>query len=99
MSTRVTSRLWLVALFLAVTSMVVSGYVGYRYVGLVDCLRAASLADQRRTAAIADATDEERAADLALLRGEGSRDAAARAREHTDEVRRAYPAPPVKPCR
>lgn len=99
MSGRATSRLWLVAFVLAVSSMVISGYVGYRYMGLVDCLRAASLADQRRTAAIAAATDRERAADLALLRGEGTKQAAADARSNTDIVRAAYPAPDVKPCR
>lgn len=99
MSARTTSRLWLVAFVLAVTSMVASGYIGYRYMGLVDCLRAASLADQTRTAAIASATSEERAAELQLLRGNGSREAVAAAREHTDQVRAAHPAPPVKPCR
>lgn len=94
----------LVQIALAVTALVVSMYVGYRYVGLVDCLSHRDAADQTRTAAIAAATDAERAADLALLRGAGTpdaprlRDAATTAREHTDDVRRAHPAPRVEPC-
>lgn len=95
----------MVAFFLAVISMVVSGYVGYRYVRLVDCLAAQALADQRRTAAIALATDQERRADLDLLRGAGTpevvrlRAAAIAAREHTDLVRRENPPPVVTSCR
>lgn len=96
----------LVAILLAVVSIVVSLYVGYRYVGLVDCLRATAAADQRRTAAIAEATDAERAADLTLLAGTvpgGPNGAELRrvdiaAREHTDRVRAANPAPPAVPC-
>lgn len=105
MSARAVSRLWLVAFSLAVISFVVSGYIGYRYVGLVDCLAAQALADQKRTAAIAAATDQERRADLDLLRGAGTADvvqlrtAAIAAREHTDQVRRENPAPAVKSCR
>lgn len=102
MSARTTGHLWGVAFVLAVVSLAVSGYVGYRYVGLVDCLSGRDLADQRRTAAIAAATDQERRADLALIRGEGEpaklRADALAAREHTDEVRRTHPAPPVTAC-
>lgn len=94
------------ATFLAVISLVVSLYVGYRYVALVDCLRAGAVADQRRTAAIADATDAERAADLALLAGPtpGGPDGAElrrvdiAARQHTDAVRAANPPSVVVPC-
>lgn len=105
MSARSTSRLWVVAFSLAVVSMFVSGYVGYRYVRLVDCLAGQALSDQQRTAAIAAATDDERRADLDLLRGAGTPDvvqlraAAIAAREHTDQVRREHPAPSVKSCR
>lgn len=91
-----------VSQLLAVIALVVSLYVGYRYVGLVDCLQARDVADQRRTAAIAAATDVERAADLTLIRGGADpaalRAAAIAAREHTDDVRAANPAPPVVPC-
>ena len=70
--------------------------------GLVSCLSERDLADQRRTAAIARATDQERRADLALIKGQGDpaalRAAALAAREHTDEVRRTHPAPKVVPC-
>ena len=86
---------------LAVIALSVSVYVGYRYTALVDCLNAQDVADQRRTAAIARATDVERRADLALIRGPASgelRDAAISARENTDSVRREHPAPDVKPC-
>lgn len=105
MSARVTFRLQLVAFALAVVSFGVSGYVGYRYVGLVDCLAGQALADQKRTAAIAEATDAERRADLDLLRGAGTPDvvqlrvAAIAAREHTDQVRAEHPPPAVKSCR
>jgi hypothetical protein len=70
----------------------------------VDCLSERDAADQRRTAAIARATDAECAVDLALLRGAGTSDVAAlrvaatAARENTDAIRRAYPAPRVEPC-
>lgn len=89
-----------VVLSLAVVALLMSIYVGYRYVRLVDCLAARDAADQRRTAAVAAATDVERAADLALIRGGGqdARAAAIAARVHTDAVRAAHPAPPVHPC-
>lgn len=88
---------------IAVASLVVSMYVGYRYVGLVDCLRDSSLADKQRTAAISAATDAERAADLALIEGAGGqaerlRNASVAARKNTDRVRAANPAPEVRPC-
>ncbi len=91
----------MLSLTLAVASLVVSAYVGYRYVGLVDCLRERDTADQRRTAAIAAATDLERRADLDLIRLPATaelRAAAVAAREHTDAVRAANPAPEVRPC-
>lgn len=90
------------ALSLALVSLLISIYVGWRYTGLVDCLSAQDLADQRRTSAIASATDAERAADLALLRNpedERLRLADIAARENTDRVRSAYPAPAVESCR
>lgn len=91
---------------LAVVSIVVSLYVGWRYVGYVDCLRQSSAADQRRTSAIAAATDAERRADRLLLEGAAAggpsvaelRAADIAAREHTDRVRAANPAPPVTTC-
>lgn len=95
-----------VAVGLAIVSILVSLYVGYRYVGLVDCLRDRAAADQRRTAAIAAATDTERRADLALIQGPVAagpsahelREAAIAARRHTDSVRAANPAPVAVPC-
>lgn len=88
----------------AIVSLTLSLYVGYRYVGLIDCLRDRAVADGVRTKQIADATDVERRADLALLQGSGtpgdggpSREellaAAVAARQHTDRVRAANPAP------
>lgn len=93
----------ILALTLATVSLLVSLYVGYRYTGLVDCLSDQALTAQQRTSALAAATDAEREADLALLRG-GLDDPtlqqrAVTAREMTDRVRAAHPAPPVKPCR
>lgn len=91
------------ALSLAIISLGASMYIGWRQVELVDCLKAQSDEAQRRTSAIASATDLERTADLALIKGgpnleELRRDAIA-ARAYTDRVRAAHPAPPVKPCR
>lgn len=93
----------ILALSLAIVSLIVSLYVGYRYTGLVDCLRDQTLSAQQRTSALAAATDAEREADLALLKGgldliELQR-ASIAARQNTDKVRAAYPAPPVKPCK
>ena len=94
------------AQFLAVLSLLVSLYCGWRYVGYVDCLRDSSAADQRRTSAIAAATDAERRADLALVQGPREsaltaaelRAADIAARQHTDAVRAANPAPPPTAC-
>ncbi len=95
----------LLSFALAVAALSLSVYVGYRYVGLVDCLRHQNEADQRRTAAIAAATDDERYADLQLLsavepgqRAEW-RALAIKARQHTDRVRAANPAPALAPCK
>lgn len=95
----------LLSFTLAVVALCVSMYVGYRYVGLVDCLRERNADNQKRTAAIAAATDSERRADLALLRSspdarerERLRALAVAAREHTDDVRAAHPAPETEPC-
>lgn len=87
---------------LAVVSLAVSIYVGYRYVQLVNCLSDRDAADQRRTAVVAAATDVRDRADLQLLRGGPDPHALVRAavaaREHLDRVRAANPAPPVRPC-
>lgn len=90
----------LLALALAVISILVSVYVGFRYVGLVDCLKERDSESRERTAAIAQATDLERIADLKLLRAPSgeARQAAVTAREATDRVRSAYPAPDQHPC-
>lgn len=96
--TAVARALTLAASALAV---VVSGWYGYQYTELVDCLSAQNLSQAARTAAIAHATDLERAADLRLIEGGSAaalREAAAAARRHTDAVRAANPAPPVKSC-
>lgn len=86
---------------LAILSLVLSLVVGYQYVGLINCLQARAVADGERTKRIADATDVERRADLALLMGVKpggpSRAellaAAVQARQHTDAVRAQNPAP------
>lgn len=92
----------------AIMSLLLSLYVGYQYVGLIDCLRHDAVADGVRTRKIADATDIERRADLALLSGvpdtiqdpaarraagEALRRTAVEARRHTDRVRAENPAP------
>lgn len=85
---------------LAVLSLILSLYVGYRYVGLIDCLQTRDTQDQERTAAIARATDAER---VAQLRAVGDPTAANReawlvALRGTDKVRALHPAPDVVPC-
>lgn len=86
----------------AILSLSLSLYVGYRYVGLINCLRDRAVADGVRTKAISDATDLERRADLALLSAPGHPESRPRAellaeainaRQHTDRVRAANPAP------
>lgn len=92
----------LLAFVLAVTSLVMSFMIGSRYVALIDCLQDRDVADQRRSAAIAGATDAERSADLALIVGPPSaelRAAAVAARKRTDAVRAAYPPLPAVPCK
>lgn len=87
---------------LAIVSLGLSVFVGVQYIGLIDCLKDRSAADGKRTKAIADATDHERAADRALLAaplgtadvGELRKKALA-ARAETDKVRAANPAPPA----
>jgi hypothetical protein len=93
---------------LAIVSLLLSLYVGYQYAGLIDCLRDGAVADDIRTKRIADATDVERRADLALLMGvpptvsdpdarrkaaDSLRQATIDARQATDRVRAANPAP------
>jgi hypothetical protein len=87
---------------LALVSLGLSLFVGYKYVDLIDCLRDRAVADATRTKAIADATDHERAADRALLMGPVGtltaaelRARALAARAATDRVRAANPAPPA----
>lgn len=91
-----------IATVLAVLSLIVSLYVGYRYLGLVDCLRMAAAADSERTHALAPVTDAERAAERELLKPGGPHkaelDEVVRAREAVDEVRRRYPAPEPSAC-
>lgn len=87
---------------LAIVSLSLSLFVGYRYVDLIDCLKDRDVADAARTRAIAGATDHERAADRALLMGPVGtmtvaelRSRALAARAETDKVRAANPAPPA----
>jgi hypothetical protein len=87
------------ALFLAVVSLAVSVYVGYRYVRLVDCLRDGAIADQRRTSAIAGATDRERVAEAEYLRDPArGLQGLLYARGEVDRARAANPAPNPVPC-
>lgn len=85
---------------LAVLSLVLSLYVGYRYVGLINCLQARDTQDQQRTRAIAIATDAERVAQLRAVGDptDGNREMWLSALRETDRVRAAHPAPDVVPC-
>lgn len=88
------------ALSLALVSLGLSIFFGFKQNQLIDCLAAQDLADQRRTSAIASATDAERVADLENLlkaTAETKQDLIA-ARRYSDRVRAANPAPDVEPC-
>lgn len=80
---------------LALVTLVLTLYLGFRYQRLVDCLRDNAAADARRTAALAVATDAERIADRQLLIGGADpielRKASLEARRVTDEVRASNP--------
>jgi hypothetical protein len=100
MTARQESKLWRVALGMALVSLFMAFFVTYRQYSLVSCLAERDAAARIRTAAIAEATDAERIADLRLLRDgtPESRDASISARVNTDLVRAAHPAPDVQPC-
>ena len=100
MTTRQTAKLWNVALIMAVVSLLVALFVTYRQYALVGCLAERDAEVRARTSAIATATDAERIADLRLLRDgtPAARATAIAARENTDKVRAAHPAPNVDPC-
>lgn len=100
MTARQTSNLWNIALVMAVISLLVAFFVAYRQYDLVNCLAERDAEVRIRTSAIANATDSERIADLALLRNSTpeTRQAAIAARANTDLVRAAHPAPNVEPC-
>jgi hypothetical protein len=92
--------LWRVALGLAMLSLIMVFYIGYRQYDLVKCLAERDVQQNTRTAAISEATDAERVADLRLLRDgtPENRAASISARVGTDLVRAAHPAPDVRPC-
>lgn len=100
MTARQTSKLWNIALGMAVLSLLVAFYVAYRQYDLVNCLADRDAQVRTRTNAIAAATDAERIADLALLRDDNpdTRAAAIAARGATDKVRAQNPAPSVERC-
>lgn len=85
---------------MALVSLLVALYVSYRQYDLVNCLAERDAADRTRTSAIAAATDAERIADLRLLRDgtPEARAAAISARDNTDKVRAAHPAPNTERC-
>jgi len=91
---------------IAIVALVLSGLLLLRLQRYVDCVAEQQNADARRTAAIASATDAERRADAALVRGPepgGPSGAELRrldvaARESTDRVRAANPPPPPQDC-
>lgn len=90
---------------LSIFTLLLTLFVGYQYVELVDCLNDHAIAAAVRTKKLSDATDAERTADRLLLAGAPTREDreqlrlnALRARENTDAVRRANPPPPEEPC-
>lgn len=91
------------AFVLVLLSVGLSIYVANRYLHLVDCLNANDTADRRRTAAIATATDAERAAQRRLIvattREESlaARAATIASYDATDRVRAQNP-PSMRSC-
>lgn len=90
------------AAYVALAGAILLGARGQAY---ITCVGNAQRDQAIRTAAIAQATDAERAAQRALVTSvgspagiEASRAAALQAYDHTDAVRRAYPAPIAKRC-
>lgn len=86
--------------FLAIAALLLSLYVGYRYVALIDCLATQGAAGAKRTQAVAAATDAERIAELRLLQNPTAetRAATVTAYEVTAKIRAANPAPPAVSC-
>lgn len=91
---------------IAIVALLMSGMLLLRLQRYVDCVADQQNADAVRTAAISAATDLERRADAALVRGplaggpdkEELRRLDVEAREHTDRVRAANPPPPPRQC-
>lgn len=92
--------------FIAIIALVLSAWLLLRQQQYLDCVADAQHASARRTSAISEATDRERAADLALIRGPlpGGPDvaqlraAALAARQNTDRVRAENPPPSSDRC-
>lgn len=91
---------------IAIIALLMSGVIMARLQIYTDCIADGQRADARRTGAIAVATDAERAADAALIRGvvPGGPDASAlraeavAARKVTDRVRAENPPPDDGGC-
>lgn len=91
---------------IAIVALLLSGWLLLRLQSYVDCVAEQQHADAKRTTAIAEATDRERAADRALIAGPvpGGPDAATLraeaidARQATDRVRADNPPPPLNRC-
>lgn len=90
------------AAYVALAGAILLGVRGQAY---ISCVGSQQQAAAVRTAAIAKATDAERAAQRRVLTAIGdhaqvdaTRAAALAAYDATDTVRKAYPAPPVKRC-
>lgn len=104
MSARAVNRLWIYAYALIGVAFCAIVYVNSLRGELAECLAGQQAAAARRTAVLAGVTDAENAAELALISHawpppQALRDNVRAAREHTEAVRRANPAPPVKTCR
>lgn len=89
----------------AVLGLILAITVGVRSQAYIGCVGRAQAADAQRTAAIATATDAERQAQRKLIADIGTpgdldaiRAQTLAAYDHTDAVRRAYPATAPEPC-
>lgn len=87
---------------LALVAILAAIFLGFEQQQYVSCIADQQRADQRRTSAIAAATDRERAAQRQLIsaagNGDGLRDAVLRAYDSTDQVRAENPPPPAGSC-
>lgn len=101
-----TSTARAVTTIVAIIALLVAAYVGLRQQDYITCVADQQSMSDARTRILAAATDNERAADTALIAGQQPggptivelRQASVAARAVTDLVRKQNPPPPLRRC-